>query len=631
MHIYGDTNDYVYKSMLESHRYAYNDSYNNSVKYIWKLRMDNDMCFSNYGCNAILDVFLEDHEINDYQNFSVNATYWNDTIGWHMHIIEWYNYSQWETDDDDGIGEIFDTGTCPEGGCQDNPEWQQFWHFTEDYEASNWSMNPIENAERELAIFIIDSELYPRSTVTGWLGISPSVSNWYGKYIPLDYDNWGMQYNYPFTDTPPVYNVIDWTDAPHEMYYPNVTDHRKPGDNKNLIMPCYPGSYQPATAHAFNLADTGTDNILCRYSHSYSPGIIGDTATQHSQIEALEDSYPDVDYVYTTGLDMIQQVMEFDDVTPPIITTVKEGDIVNISSNEELWNPPVMALKSDSANNWEAYTICNLTEVNSTLWQCNLSGTNTVRMRAAGLDTSYNAGFANLFVSEVNLTYPLQTNVINVSYPENITVNFTVEYIGDFLTSGVNVVNITINSSVCTLQGDATYAGDDIWQQNCSIPDLSLSGLYNLTIWANHSSTGPLTDTEIDAISLVIPDLNFSIWNSTAWVDHSTLDIEFACFATQTECEPTNQDAGSSQSIYQICNNGTGTASFINLLINETCTNIDLLCDDDYTYSGAITLNETDQQIHGSLNVDACIDISCWADYNNPSSGCYFDVNATIG
>ena len=130
----------------------------------------------------------------------------------------------------------------------------------------------------------------------------------------------------------------------------------------------------------------------------------------------------------------------------------------------------------------------------------------------------------------------------------------------------------------------------------------------------------------------VNPDTNHSIWDGSAWIDFTLLTetIEFRCTVTQTECEPTNQDIGSSKSIYKICNNGTVSGSNVYFYMNSTCANIAMLCDDDYTYAGATTLSTTPQDIHGSLASSACTDVSCWADYSNPTSGCFFDVLANV-
>lgn len=124
----------------------------------------------------------------------------------------------------------------------------------------------------------------------------------------------------------------------------------------------------------------------------------------------------------------------------------------------------------------------------------------------------------------------------------------------------------------------------------------------------------------------------FQIWDGSSWVDYTSgdEDIVFRCTPTQTNCEPINQDAGSSQSIFQVCNNETSSATAIYMNINQTFSGIALKCDDDYTSADATTLSTSNQTIHGSLAVDACVNISCWADYSNPTSGGFFDINGYV-
>jgi len=127
------------------------------------------------------------------------------------------------------------------------------------------------------------------------------------------------------------------------------------------------------------------------------------------------------------------------------------------------------------------------------------------------------------------------------------------------------------------------------------------------------------------------PSTDFTIWDGNSWEDSDVSEyIEFVCGETETSCEPTNQNAGSSQSIYKICNNGTADGTNVYMNIDAPVSNINLKCDDDYTSSGATTLTASNQSIHGALVIDACIFTSCWADYSNPTSGGYFDVFAHV-
>jgi len=132
------------------------------------------------------------------------------------------------------------------------------------------------------------------------------------------------------------------------------------------------------------------------------------------------------------------------------------------------------------------------------------------------------------------------------------------------------------------------------------------------------------------SIGVGTSNANFTIWNGSDWVDPYDNYLEFRCTSTQQKCEPTNQDDGGSQSIYKMCNNGTASGVNVSIYMDEVCPSIDLLCDDDYTYAGAITLSAVPQDIYGVIEIDDCMNISCWADFNSPTSGCYFDIFANI-
>lgn len=101
------------------------------------------------------------------------------------------------------------------------------------------------------------------------------------------------------------------------------------------------------------------------------------------------------------------------------------------------------------------------------------------------------------------IVYPTQSTPVTVTYPQNITVNYTFVEGGAYITTGVTTWNITFYNSTnwysCTLQGSATYVGS-VWTQNCSISNLG-SGTFNLNVTANTSTSGFLSDQELNAVS----------------------------------------------------------------------------------------------------------------------------------
>jgi len=198
--------------------------------------------------------------------------------------------------------------------------------------------------------------------------------------------------------------------------------------------------------------------------------------------------------------------------------------------------------------------------------------------------------------------------------------------------------------------GDGTDTCTDTdWQSSGTTWDATSGYLISVTEKADDCQESVRTSDAYNNISLVLdsgyaaddytnvnlvfegeagnPDTNHTIWDGINWIQYGEGEYpRFRCTPTQTDCEPTNQNAGISQSIFRICNNGTVAGTSVYMNVNTTFTGIDLKCDDDYTSADATVLTTANQTIYGALVVDACIDVSCWADYNNPTSGGYFGI-----
>jgi len=130
----------------------------------------------------------------------------------------------------------------------------------------------------------------------------------------------------------------------------------------------------------------------------------------------------------------------------------------------------------------------------------------------------------------------------------------------------------------------------------------------------------PLSDEYIAGIT----DINVTIWNGSIWKLYDLTNYPgFICTENQSCCEPENQVVGSLQSIFYVCNNGTKAGDLQSKLNDTAILNISLIMDDDFTCGGAIELTASYQTIHSSLSNAACINISIWANYTNPTAGGY--------
>jgi hypothetical protein len=219
--------------------------------------------------------------------------------------------------------------------------------------------------------------------------------------------------------------------------------------------------------------------------------------------------------------------------------------------------------------------------------------------------------------------------------PRGDTRNMNLSLKSQASTVPVWIDNVTITDNIGGIGNQSTIrfslAEDESADLSWKVNFTGASGSsYKLQLWLNGSNVVSSNDSTVVVQNVTEgvgdPDTNLSIWDGNGWLRYDLEEIQFRCTPTQSQCEPTNQDVGSSQSIYRVCNNGTGSASQVLVNISQTFTGLTLKCDDDYTYVGATTITTSDQDIHGSLGAGACIPLSCWADYSSPTSGGAFTI-----
>lgn len=92
---------------------------------------------------------------------------------------------------------------------------------------------------------------------------------------------------------------------------------------------------------------------------------------------------------------------------------------------------------------------------------------------------------------------------IKTFYTQNsssVIINFTFLEDGTEIIAGITVQNITIDGTICTKNGVATYdSSNGWWGQNCTTPN-KIDGTYDLQVYANTSTSGFLTGTQTGAI-----------------------------------------------------------------------------------------------------------------------------------
>ena len=104
------------------------------------------------------------------------------------------------------------------------------------------------------------------------------------------------------------------------------------------------------------------------------------------------------------------------------------------------------------------------------------------------------ASYLTIFEPTEALPVTTQNNTI-------LTTKFNFTEQGTPIVSGLSLENITINKTICTLNGEFAYITDH-WEANCTTPDLPEGIYYDLEITANTSTSGYVSGSQTDSVIL---------------------------------------------------------------------------------------------------------------------------------
>jgi len=138
--------------------------------------------------------------------------------------------------------------------------------------------------------------------------------------------------------------------------------------------------------------------------------------------------------------------------------------------------------------------------------------------------------------------------------------------------------------------------------ENCTLPQIDY--VRNITFSAPSAAT------------------TFEVWNGAAWVDADIADLPmYICGGypgpgegcTDNNVVPEGQN--DTQSIYKLTNSGnSGGTGYMNL--TGMFTNITYFCDDDNSYTGAVTLtNTTKHNVCGVIDTSDSCNVWCWVNF----------------
>jgi len=479
-----------------SFREGYLDSYNGNYTLTW-FDMTTRAYWNNtngYGEDPVYTVFVNDIDWQTRRNM------WGDDIEFHFHNHQWYNYTALLEDDFDYSRSPY----LPAG------YWNQVINFTKDYELGTESKindTPQENMEAVFSNRILTERQFPSVYRSGWIFMDNNLSTWLEGVIKYSMNPADSSGGIPSEE--PAQGFFDWTNVEARdltddlgyAYHPNESDYKKIGNMNRTEIYCKPGGIESYWMDDYmDQAYKRSRVIVCLYTHNYgTKTIIKDNANK--TIEAIISNigdYPELKFKYSTAHEAAKWVDRCEDDTPPTLTLTQDASWYYIESNEPLFASPYLAINTTDGK----YVRGTVTDNGENKWKASKSEYSINNFLFAAQDLCGNTYVQDVGEDAVDIEYPTNANPVNVNYPQNITVNFTVTNEGYYLTSGVEVINLTLvnetGSYICELQGDENYAGNNIWQQNCSVIDGE--GVYNLTIWVNHVDTGEITDTEIGAV-----------------------------------------------------------------------------------------------------------------------------------
>lgn len=424
-------------------------------------------------------------------NYSNEINFFNDTMEFHYHNFQWYNYTRYWEDGTPFINQPYLPANA----------WNQvrIWDNTTSLGINTTGeANPQEVIEMVFSNRIIEEQQFPGVFRSGWLFVDTNLSNWLEGIVKYSYNILYDANNSGYYDPEPLGNIYDWegleTNDSWEGYHPNETNYRLKGDLNRLELPCQPGEQNIAKIqNATQKAYDGHRVILCNYDHNYGvidliPTSLTNTYNNLVTVQGTS-AYEDMRFKYTNALEAAQWYDYCTDTTSPTLVITENATDYLIESDEELFAFPYLAINTTEGT-FVRGTVHNLS---STTWYANKTEYPVNNFLFAATDKCGNTFVQNVVGEGLIITNPTESSPETVSFPQNLTVSFQFVEDSEYQTTGVSIENITLEDEGgqydCPLDGTVIYSGSFIFKQNCSVPDIS-GGYYNLTVVGNTSTSG---------------------------------------------------------------------------------------------------------------------------------------------
>lgn len=289
-------------------RSTFRDSFGQTAVYTWLLLSDEFYCASTGGdCAAVYTVM---------EPYIDQARNWGDAIGWHYHNLGWSDL---------------------------NGDGRWFWNQLQTFNGTTYGdVTDRSLAEKILAYVVIEKRFYPSLFRSGWGWENNDFSIWLDDIVPFDFSNFSPL-RYPQRRPDSIDNVYDWSRAPRgwSYYHPDPLDYQVPGNMQRYIFRTSNdfGDFE----RAFATADSGRDQMIVTYTHSYNDG---DGLDYSMFWQELQSRYHCVPFKFVSALEGARAILGLSDTAQPNITVNREFDRFRVVSDKPLYSFPYGAAKT---------------------------------------------------------------------------------------------------------------------------------------------------------------------------------------------------------------------------------------------------------------------------------------------
>lgn len=314
--LYTDPTENSFRVMDPAFRAPLTDSYGTPMKMTWWMMSGNTFRYA-VNTNVPYANSMTFWLMDEYHAENIAAN--GDEVSLHYHTFYWSDY--------DGDG--------------------KYWYN----QAATFNESK-EDFEYTLVQNLLDANEFPVSYRSGWHYMDNDWQLYLEDILPFSMHN-----DYPSRgiDTlEPLDNNLDWSQAPGTWvpYHPAFDNYQVPGDmNGYELRSEYMASIKLSDFRTmFQKANSGEDQVACIWAHLPEEDFPDNMQRVDSLLHVVASEYPDMKFVYCTGVEAMQKWMKTEDLIPPVITVstieAADGNYYDIETDELIFqNIPFVGYK----------------------------------------------------------------------------------------------------------------------------------------------------------------------------------------------------------------------------------------------------------------------------------------------